>query len=169
MGSQIPRFRLMQKLSLLKKMDLLIRMFGFKQIPLIYYTGLSVVQFNDTSCVAKIPLTWRTKNHLGSMYFGALAIGADVAGGLAAFTFLLNSGKNISIVFKDVKGEFLKRPDGDVHFTCDQVKQVNEMMLQTVSTGQRTEITVDVTATVPSISSDVVAKFQLTLSAKFRG
>ena len=82
----------MAKLSLLKRTDLLIRMFGFKQIPLIYYTGLSVVEFNERCCVAKIPLTWRTKNHLGSMYFGALAIGADVAGGLAAFSYLLKSG-----------------------------------------------------------------------------
>lgn len=159
----------MAKLSLLKRTDLLIRMFGFKQIPLIYYTGLSVVEFNESSCVAKIPLTWRTKNHLGSMYFGALAIGADVAGGLAAFSYLLNSGKNISVVFKDVKGEFLKRPDGDVHFACNQIKEVNEMMLSTVNSGAREEITVEVEATVPTISTDAVAKFQLTLSAKFRG
>jgi len=159
----------MPKLSLVKKTNLLIRTFGFKQIPLIYYSGLSVVEFDETRCVAKIPLTWRTKNHLGSMYFGALAIGADVAGGLAAFNYLLNSGKNISVVFKDVKGEFLKRPDGDVHFTCNQVRQVKEMMIRTVNSSQREEITVDIAATVPSISTDVVAKFKLTLSAKFRG
>jgi hypothetical protein len=103
------------------------------------------------------------------MYFGALAIGADVAGGLAAFSYLLNSGKNISVVFKDVKGEFLKRPDGDVHFACNQIKEVNEMMLSTVNSGAREEITVEVEATVPTISTDAVAKFQLTLSAKFRG
>lgn len=159
----------MAKLSFLKKTDLLIRMFGFKQIPLIYYTGLTVVEFTDSRCVVKIPLTWRTKNHLGSMYFGALAIGADVAGGLAAFTYLLNSGKNVSVVFKDVKGSFLKRPDGDVHFSSNQVAQVNEMMLKTVDSGEREEITVEVLATVPSVSDDVVARFELTLSAKYRG
>jgi acyl-coenzyme A thioesterase PaaI-like protein len=158
----------MPELSLLKRTDLLIRMFGFKQIPLIYYTGLSIVEFNENLCVAKIPLNWRTKNHLGSMYFGAPAIGADVAGGLAAFTYLLNSRKNISVVFKDVKGEFLKRPDADVHFSCNQVSQVNEMMVRTLSSGKREEITVDVIATVPSVATDAVAKFQLTLSAKYR-
>ncbi len=159
----------MGKLSFLKKTDLLIRMFGFKQIPLIFYTGLSVVEFSESVCVVKIPLTSRTKNHLGSMYFGALAVGADVGGGLAAFTYLLNSKKDISIVFKDVKGEFLKRPDGDVHFTCTQVKEVNMMMERTLTSGEREEFTVEVLATVPSISEDVVAKFQLTLSAKYRG
>ncbi len=30
----------------------------------------------------RIPLGWRTRNHLGSMYFGALATGADLVGGL---------------------------------------------------------------------------------------
>lgn len=158
----------MAKLSFLTKTDLLIRMFGFKQIPLIYYSGLSVVDFDQERCVVKIPLSGRTKNHLGSMYFGALAIGADVAGGLAAFTYLLSSKKNISIVFKDVKGEFLKRPDGDVHFTCDQVKEVTEMMDRTVSSGEREEFTVHVVATVPTISEEPVATFNLTLSAKFR-
>ena len=43
------------------------------------------------------------------------------------------------------------------------------MMLSTVNSGAREEITVEVEATVPTISTDAVAKFQLTLSAKFRG
>ena len=169
MGTQVSHFRLMTKLSVIKKANLLIRMFGFKQIPLIYYCGLSVEEFDEQRCVVSIPLNGRTKNHLGSMYFGALAVGADVAGGLAAFNYLLTSNKDVSVVFKDVNGAFLKRPDGTVHFACEQVKEVIEMMESTIATGEREEFTVDVVATVPSISEEPVAKFQLTLSAKFRG
>lgn len=156
----------MKNRTSLMRTDLLIRMFGFRQIPLIYYTGLRVVCADDNICEVCIPLSWRTRNHLGSMYFGALAIGADVAGGLAAFLHVLRSDKNIAVVFKDMQAEFLKRPEGDVHFTCKQVAQVESLMKEVENSKDRKDITVEVTATVPTISSDAVARFKLTLSAK---
>jgi len=125
-----------------------------------------VVELNTEKAVVCIPLTWRTRNHLGSMYFGALAIGADVAGGLVAFTHILEKGKNIAVVFKDMSGEFLKRPDGEVHFTCDQVTEVTTMLKSVENSGVRENLEVRIVATVPSISEEPVARFKLTLSAK---
>ena len=62
------------------KLNLLIGWFGFKEVPLIGHTGVRVLELDQDRCVIRIPLGRRTKNHLGSMYLGALAIGADAAG-----------------------------------------------------------------------------------------
>ena len=46
-----------------------------------------------------MPLRRRTKNHLGSMYFGVLAVGADITGGFLAMEPIQESGRNITLNF----------------------------------------------------------------------
>ena len=47
---------------------------------MIFYAAPRIIQLDEDGCAVKIPLGFRTKNHLGSMYFGALCVGADCAG-----------------------------------------------------------------------------------------
>ena len=97
----------------------------------------------------------------------ATAPGADIAGGLIAFHLMRARKSPVSFVFKDVKASFLKRPEDDVHFTCNDGAIIRELMERTVSTGERQEATVHVTATVPKkLGDEPVAQFELTLSLK---
>jgi acyl-coenzyme A thioesterase PaaI-like protein len=69
----------------LGKMRLLLRLMGLFQIPLLAFVKPRILVINDEKCVVKIRNRRRVKNHLKSMYFGALCVGADVAGGLPVF------------------------------------------------------------------------------------
>ena len=64
----------------------------------------------------KIRLRRRTKNHLNSMYFGALAVGADVAGGVHAFYFSEKHNLKVSFAFKGMNAEFIMRAEADCIF-----------------------------------------------------
>ena len=110
-----------------------------------------MVDLNDERLEIMIPLNKRTQNHLNSMYFGALAIGADVAGGLLAFLHMQQSGQKMSVVFKDLHADFLKRAEGDVHFISIQNKEIKEMISRIGNSGERENMEVDVVATVPSV------------------
>lgn len=139
------------------------------RIPLIAHVRPSVVALDQQRVVIRVPLRRRNRNHLGSMYFGALAVGADLAGGYLALQRIREAGRPVSFVFKDVHAEFLRRPDGDVHFACEAGPQVRELVDRTVLTGEREELPVAVTATVPARTGDeAVARFVLTLSVKAR-
>lgn len=144
-----------------------IRYFGLKKVPLIFYCRPSVIELNDNTTIIKIPFKRRNKNHLKSMYFGALSIGADVAGGVLAMDLIRKSRRNISLVFKDFKAEFLKRPEGDTHFTCNDGQAVKKLIEKAISTGERVNMPLKITATVPELSgNEPVAEFILTLSLK---
>lgn len=157
----------MSLFSPLQKANFFLTTIGLLKIPLIYYVGARIIEATPVRTVLRIPLNRRTKNHLGSMYFGALAIGADVTGAWVAFMLLRDSKQKVSIVFKDLKAEFLMRPEGDVHFTCDDVKAIQQCFAATVADGERKNLPVRVVATVPSKTGDKpVATFELTLSAK---
>ena len=141
-------------------------LFGITRIPLIFFCRPRVINITETSLEIKIKLNRRTRNHLNSMYFGVLSVGADVTGGFLAFEYMRASKSRISIIFKDFHADFLKRAEGDVYFLCDEGKKIQELVRQANKTGERENMPVHITATVPSISEDPVAKFILTISIK---
>ena len=149
---------------------LYIRAFGFLKIPMLFYISPTVEELTDDRCVVRIPLNRRTKNHLNGMYFGVLSAGADVAGGLIAMKLIQERGGTVALVFKDFHAEFLKRAEGDTHFTCVAGPGVRALVERAIKSGERVEMPVHITATVPSKTGDEpVAKFVLTLSLKNRG
>lgn len=143
-----------------------LRAFGLAKIPLLLFCSPSVVEATDQACAVKIPLNWRTRNHLGSMYFGALSVGADCAGGLLALLEIRRRKAPVNLIFKDFKAEFLKRPTGDVVFRCTQGEQIRQWVDEALATGERVNGTVNLLATVPKLGDEPVAKFDLTLSLK---
>jgi len=140
--------------------------FGFRKIPMLFFVRPSVIEISPDRVVVKVKRRRRTRNHLGSMYFGALAVGADCAAGIIAMRLINRQSENISLVFKDLKADFLQRALGDVHFTCNQGVEIAELVSQTARSDVRVELPVHLTATVPAKGDEPVAQFTLTLSLK---
>jgi len=152
--------------SKLTKLTWMIRVFGFSKVPMIYYCRPRVI-YNDKEILEiKIPLNRRTKNHVNSMYFGALSVGADITGGFLALPAIQKSGKKINLVFKDFNAKFLKRAESDVHFICKDGLAVNNLVATAIQTQERQNYTLKIIAKTPKISDDIVAEFDLTLSIK---
>lgn len=157
-------------LSPLTKANFYLNYFGFLKVPLIWLCRPKILQLDEQRVEVKIPLKRRTKNHLGSMYFGVLAVGADVAGGFMAMSKAQARGKQVSLAFKAVEGQFLKRPEADVHFVCDDGELIDKMLDETFATGERVNQAVKITALCPSLHGDEpMAEFLLTLSLKRKG
>ena len=144
-----------------------VRAFGFMKIPLIWWVTPSVIAVGVERTEIKIKLNRRTQNHLKSMYFGALAIGADLAGGLLLIKLMREKRLKASFVFKDMEAKFLKRADGDVHFVCDSGPDVAKLIENVIQSPERQETVVEIKALVPTkYALEPVAIFRLTLSVK---
>ncbi len=158
---------LKQILPLRTLATLYLRWFGFSKIPLLFYVRPSVVLLNNEKVVVRIPFRRRTQNHLKSMYFGALAIGADCAGGLIAMQQIRASKEPVALIFKSLHADFLKRAEGDVFFTCTQGKEIAALVTKAIRCGERVEMPLKISATVPSkFGDEPVAIFTLVLSLK---
>jgi len=137
---------------------------GLFKIPLIFLVSPKIVFINEESCLAKITLTRRTKNHLNSMYFGAMAVGADVAAGIHAFYLSEVSKYKISLAFKSFRAEFLKRAESDIIFKCEEGKKISLMIEKSKIEGKRINEMIEVQAI--NSSSEIVATFSMELSLK---
>lgn len=155
----------MEKTSL-SKMQWMIFLLGFIKIPLLGYVRPKLLEITDESVAVKIRLRRRTKNHLNSMYFGALAVGADVAGGVHAFYFARKYGKQVSFAFKSMEAQFLKRAESDIVFRCVEGKSIENAVIQSIETGERINLKVNVVAL--NAQEEAVATFVMEISVKVK-
>jgi hypothetical protein len=148
----------------LKSMQWKMFLLGFFKIPILHYVRPRLIEINDEKVVLKVSLRRRTKNHLNSMYFGALAVGADIAGGLQSFYFAERYGKKISFAFKSSTAQFLKRAETDTFFESNQGAVIVAALKKSIETGERVNDIVTVIA--KNTQGEIVATFEMGISLK---
>lgn len=139
---------------------------GFFKIPLIGYVKPKLLFIDDDKIQVQIKLRRRTKNHLNSMYFGALTVGADIAGGIHVFYFAELSKHKVSFSFKGMKAEFLKRAESDVIFQSFDGQLVKEAIEKSKISGERVNQLISVSAL--DMNNELVASFEMTISVKVK-
>jgi hypothetical protein len=149
----------------------MVRLWALQNVFFLWLASPKIVELTDERCVVRVPLNWRTRRRdIHAMYLGTLCMGADVAAGLIAFKLVRERNLRVNFLFKDMKAEFLKRAEGDVYFTNNEGRMIQDLLKRALETGERQEATVPVIATVPSkLGDEPVARFTLTLSLKKKG
>lgn len=98
------------------------------------------------------------------MYFGALAVGADIAGGIQVFYFSKMIGREISFAFKGMNAEFIKRAESDIIFESNQGLLVKTAIDKSIAEKSRVNETIEVLA--KNDQNEVVAKFEMIVSVR---
>ncbi|MCJ8291507.1 MAG: DUF4442 domain-containing protein [Flavobacteriales bacterium] len=150
----------------LKKMKWMLFLLGFAKIPIIGFVKPKLITLNDEEAAVKIRLRRRSKNHLNSMYFGALAVGADVAAGLHAFYFAEQMGKKVSFAFKGMNAEFLMRAESDIVFISEDGAKVSDAMKRSLELGERINEPISVLA--KNTNNEIVATFEMIVSVRVK-
>ena len=86
-----------------------LRMVTWWQIPVICYCRPQIIHLDDEHCTLRIPLNWRTRNHVQSMYIGVFTVGADLTGGLLTLNSIRKRKRKVVLIFKDFHANFFKR------------------------------------------------------------
>ena len=149
---------------LLKKLRWKLFLLGTFKIPMLGRRRPGIEVINDEKVQLKIKLKKRSKNHLNSMYFAALAAGADCAAGLHAFYYAEKYNRKISFAFKSMQGQFLKRAETDTTFTFNGGKAIEAVILKSMETGERFNHICDVEAY--NTEGEIVATFKMEASVK---
>ncbi|MGE3262382.1 MAG: DUF4442 domain-containing protein [Bacteriovoracia bacterium] len=144
----------------------LLRGFGLLHVPLLLSVRPSVTEITDERVEVKIALNRWTRNHLKSMYFGTLAMGADCVVGLLAVHHVRKRKAKVQFAFKDFHANFIKRPEGDVLFVCEAGEMVAKVVDEAIASPDRKNLAVPAYAVLAKNPKEKVAEFTLTLSLK---
>jgi hypothetical protein len=139
------------------------------QIPVICYCRPKIIHLDDESCKLRIPLNWRTRNHVQSMYIGVFTVGADLTGGLLTLRSIRKRKRKVVLIFKDFHAKFFKRAEQDVIFICKDGAEIDNAVQQAVDKSERINLPINITAMLSQdTENEPVANFKLTLSIKDR-
>lgn len=143
---------------------------GRFKIPLIGLCRPRLLELTNEKIVVKLPLYFLTRNHYGSMYFGAQAVGADLAAGYLGYALCQELNLDAGLVFKDFKANFLKRPESDVFFVCTQGETIRLQIAESLTTSGRVTREIDVEAYTHYNTplQELVSSFTLGLSLKVK-
>ena len=89
------------------KHNLFIWFFGLTKVRLILFCRPKIVDINDDKVILCIPLNRQTRNHVNSMYIGAMTVGADLVTGITAMLNIRKSKRNIVLIFRILMQSFL--------------------------------------------------------------
>ena len=110
--------------------------FLFFKLPSAFWCGVRVKQITNTTCVVSVKHRWISQNPFNSMYFAVQAMAAELATGAMVIDQIKQSGKKISMLVANNKGNFSKKATGRIAFTCNDGHLINQAIEQTIATGE---------------------------------
>lgn len=157
--------------SILRRISIqtLIRVLSLLRIPLLGLLFPSAKLIKGERAEVIVPFNFLTKNHLRSMYFGALAMGAELSIALAAIEEIRQHDTVVDFIFKDFAIEFIKRADGPVLMVCEEVPKVIELIQKARIETSRQEQKFFGYGVLKDKPEVRLVTFSLTLSVKKRG
>lgn len=135
--------------------------------PMMRYVQPRLVDLTDSRATIRVDVSRQTGNPFGSLFFGALATGADCAAGLFAMKFMFDTGHRTFPLVRAASTECLRKVCRYAHFTCTQGREVAETCRTALATGQRHDIDLHIVVTAPEeYGAEPVARITQTMSIR---
>ena len=110
--------------------------FLFFKLPSAYWNGVRVKQISTEECVVTVKHRWINQNPFKSMYFAVQAMAAELTTGALVMCQIKESGKKISMLVANNKGNFTKKATGRITFTCKDGHLIAEAIKKAIATGE---------------------------------
>lgn len=110
--------------------------FLFFKLPSAFLSGVRAKEINANKCVVTVKHRWINQNPFESMYFAVQAMAAELTTGALVMYHIKESGKNISMLVANNKGNFTKKATGRITFTCNDGHLIQDAIKETIKTGE---------------------------------
>lgn len=140
------------------------RIFLLTSLPAAFFAGLKVEQLSEERAAISVRQKWFNKNPFHSIYFGVLAMAAEVSTGILCMSSLYKRKPAVSMLVIKNEGFFYKKAIGKIVFTCTDGALVNDAVEQSIRTGEG--VTVECNSKGVNEKGEVVAEFNFTWSFK---
>lgn len=121
------------------KLNAILQIATLLKIPLLGFMKPRVIELTAERSIVRVALNYVTRNHLGSMYFGALAMGAELSIGVKVFEKIQIHKAPVNFIFKDFDCRFHRRALTAIDFCFLNIAAVENLIEEAIQSGQRVE------------------------------
>ena len=113
-----------------------LNLFTFFKLPSAFWSGVRVKSISPEVCEVTVKHRWFNQNPFNSMYFAVQAMAAELSTGALVMFQIAKSGRKISMLVANNKGNFTKKATGRITFTCNDGHLIEKAILETIATGE---------------------------------
>ena len=106
------------------------------KLPSAFICGVRVKAINETECLVSVKHRWINQNPFNSMYFAVQAMAAELSTGALVMYQIQKSGRKISMLVTNNKGNFTKKATGRITFVCKDGHLIEEAIQKTIANGE---------------------------------
>ncbi len=113
-----------------------INKFMMFKLPLAYLGGVRLSSISEKSAIVRIKHRWINQNPFKSMFWAAQGMAAEMSTGVLVIQSIANSGKKVSMLVTNQKGNFTKKAVGRIRFECHNGDLVARAIETSAKTGK---------------------------------
>ncbi|KIA85154.1 DUF4442 domain-containing protein [Flavobacterium sp. AED] len=106
------------------------------KLPSAFICGVRVKEIDEHKCVVSVKHRWINQNPFNSMYFAVQAMAAELSTGALVMYQIQQSGRKISMLVANNKGNFTKKATGRITFTCKDGYLIEKAIQETIANGE---------------------------------
>ena len=106
------------------------------KLPLAYFGGVRVKSISEKSAIVLIKHKWINQNPFKSMFWAAQGMAAEMTTGVLVMKGIQNSGKKVSMLVINQRGNFTKKATGKIRFECHDGIKVADAIRKSEETGE---------------------------------
>ena len=118
-----------------------VNLFMLVKLPLAYFAGVRVVEFDEKSAIVKITHQWINQNPFKSMFWAAQGMSAEMSTAVLVMNMIKSSNKQFSMLVTNQKASFTKKATGKIRFECRDGDLVVRAIQESSKTGEGQVIT----------------------------
>lgn len=103
------------------------------KLPSAFFCGVRAKHIDNQKCVVTVKHSWINQNPFNSMYFAVQAMAAELTTGALVMYQIRKSGRNISMLVANNKGNFSKKATGRITFTCNDGDLIANAVAATIA------------------------------------
>lgn len=106
------------------------------KLPSAFICGVRLKEIEGNKCVTSVKHRWINQNPFNSMYFAVQAMAAELSTGALVMLQIKNSGREMSMLVANNKGNFTKKATGRITFTCNDGHLIEEAIQRTIASNE---------------------------------
>jgi hypothetical protein len=113
-----------------------INLFLFFKLPSAFWCGVRAKSIDSQKCSVTVKHSWKNQNPFKSMYFAVQAMAAELSTGALVMYHIHKSGRKISMLVANNKGNYTKKATGRITFTCRDGLQLELAVQKAIETSE---------------------------------
>ena len=141
-------------------------LFKITKLPLTFLSGIKATELSADHATTSVKYKHINTNPFKSVYFGVLAMTAELSTGILAIFSIAKYKESISLLVIESNGKFHKKATGKIRFSCSDGPLFQKELQRCVE--EKTPVTVKSSTNGYDDQNELVCEYSFTWSFKLR-